>query len=144
MVPYLSSGLTPLSDVERAAAEQIVADCEALIAAPSSDDEDVEKLTLLTKMFMAKPSAGMSDLGAASRGESYMVALDDLPAWAIAEAIKLWYRGDVQGFTVDDFKWTPDSAVLRKIAKGLIEPYRENIKTVQRLLEAKPLEEVLG
>lgn len=121
----------------------MLVDLEALISEGNIETEETEKLMLVTKMFMAKPSAGMSDLGAAARGESYMMALYDLPSWCIAEAIKLWYRGDVPGFTLEDFKWAPDSAVLRRVASNILEPYKKNINEIKRVLLAKPLDEIL-
>lgn len=143
MVPYLSTGLNPLSKNERAQTERTLQDLETIISGGNSDTEENEKLTLVTKMFMAKPSAAMTDMGAAARGEMYMHALYDLPAWAIGEAIKRWYRGDVDGVSLEDFRWAPDSAVLRRIAATILLPYQKNIETIRQLLDAKPLDELM-
>jgi hypothetical protein len=146
-IPYLSSGLHPLSENERDAAQLMLAELNELTSdggEKNNEIEEQEKLTLVVKLFLAKPSAAMTDMGAAARGEAYMLALYDLPAWAIAEAIKRWHRGDVDGFSIDEFKWAPDSAVLRRVAFDVMEPYRDNAKTIQRVLDARPLEEVLS
>lgn len=142
-ISYLSAGLTPLSETEVGIAKSALANLETVLEAADDDAEDTEKMTMLTKMFMAKPSAGMTALGAAARGESYVTALYDLPAWAIEDAINRWYRGAVDGVPYEDFKWAPDTAMLRRIALSLLQPYRENAKTIRALLAAKPLAEVL-
>lgn len=142
-ISYLSAGLTPLSESEVGIAKAALANIETVLEAADDEAEDDEKLALLTALFIAKPSAGMTELGAAARGKSYMIALYDLPAWAVEDAITRWYRGAVDGVPSEDFKWAPDTAMLRRIAVGLLEPYRENAKTIRLLLEAKPLAEVL-
>jgi len=131
-----------LTESERKVAITALNDLNAITTACDDEVEDADKLTLLTKLFLAKPSAAMTGFGTAARGESYMIALEGLPVWAIEDAIKRWYRGDVSGTPQEDFKWAPDSAVLRRIANDVMQPYRDRAKDVQRVLDAKPLDEV--
>lgn len=141
--PYLPSGLQPMTEAEISAAKSQAGDIEILVAPSNSVDEEKEKLAALTKMFLAKPSAGITDLGAASRAESYMMALDDIPSWAILDAIKKWHRGDVKGVSEEDLRWAPDTAVLRRIALDQMKPYLERAHELKLVIESKPLDEVL-
>lgn len=141
---YLSEGLTPLSESEIVAARQRLADIEAIVEPANDDAEDAQKLSMLTELFISKPSAAMTATGAAVRGRSYMMALDDLPAWAIADAIKRWHRGEVDGIPREDLKWAPDTWALRQIASSLLEPYRAADQTIRALLQARPLAETIG
>lgn len=141
--PYLPSGLTALSQSESSLVENQLKDLRTLVSGYGDVFEDEQKQTMLTKMFLAKPSGPMTEIGAASRAESYMQALDDIPAWAVEDAIKRWHRGGISGVSADDFKWAPDSAVLRKLAIDALMPYRENIWEIERILAAKSLDEVL-
>lgn len=109
----------------------------------AGESEDQTKQALLAQLFLAKPRAAGSELGAAARAESYLYALDGIPAWAVEDAIRLWHRGDIPGFSLDDFKWAPDSAALRKIAVDILAPYRERISTIELVLSATTLEEAL-
>jgi len=132
-----------LTTSERSAVEIQLKDLQTLVSGYGDEFEEQQKQTILTKLFLAKPSGPMTEIGAASRAESYMMALEDIPAWAIEAAIKRWHRGDVPGISLDEFKWAPDSAVLRKIAANMLEPYYENIRIIERVLLARPLDEVL-
>ncbi len=92
---------------------------------------------------MALGGAQMSELGAQSKGEAYLFAVADMPAWAVKSAIDKWYCGSVKGIDEQEFKWAPSPAVLLRAARDVIEPYAEAAEKLGRLLEAKPLDEVL-
>jgi hypothetical protein len=126
-----------------ATVENQLKDLQTLVSGYGDVFEDEQKQTILTKLFLAKPSSPMTEMGAASRAESYMMALEDIPAWAVDEAIKKWHRGEISNVSEDDLKWAPDSAVLRRIAVGMLAPYHDAIVEIERVLLAKPLEEVL-
>ena len=138
---YLTSGLPQLSPAEKLEIENQVAEIEALVA-PGNDDEQA-KLVLVTNMILALASGQTSELGAQSRGEAYMFALGSVPAWAVDEAIKKWYTGKVYDVPEGDYKWSPSPAVLLRAANDIIAPYRDTAEKLRRLIDAKPLDEVL-
>ena len=51
---------------------------------PASEEE---VLVALTKMMSFMPSAARSDLSSEANGEAFIIALEDLPAWATVAAI---------------------------------------------------------
>lgn len=77
----------------------------------------------VAKMAMALGGAKASETGAEAKGEAYMAALEDVPHWATAAAIRLWYRGEPRHPRHDKgeryrFEYAPDPATLRRIALG--------------------------
>lgn len=132
-----------LSQSEIDQVQEQLRDLLTLVDKYCDEHEEGEKQAMLIKLFLAKPSSHMTEIGAASRAESYMMALEDIPAWAISDAIRKWHRGEVSGVSEDDLKWTPDSAVLRRISMDVLSPYRDRITEIERVLAAKPLQEVL-
>lgn len=76
-------------------------------------------LVIVTKMLLALASQRTSETGAEAKGEAYMAALDDVPAWAVDEAVRGWYRGTShqEPRQPHDFRWAPAPAVLRRLAQ---------------------------
>ena len=156
LIPVLPANIPVLTDAERAFLDVKTADLDRLIAPeawpvvvdlddagrPVVVDSDQAKLILVTKMLMAKASANMTAEGAAARGESYMIALGDIPAWAVEQAIADWYRGAVPGVDKADFKWSPDSSLLRRIAKDALRHYEDLLADLRNVLAARPLAEI--
>jgi hypothetical protein len=101
-------------------------------------DETAAKATLITvtKLLLALPSAKMSETGAEARGEAFMVALEDVPFWATAEAVKGWYR-DSHG-AEHDYRWAPAPAVLRKLSQREAWKVGGRISSIKRVLAAEP------
>ncbi len=107
-------------------------------------DDDETKLVLVTKMILALASGQSSETGAEARGEAYQFSLGDIPAWAVDEAIKNWYTGKVKDIPEGEFKWCPSPAVLLRASRDILEVYTETAGKIRRLMDAKPLEELLG
>jgi hypothetical protein len=88
-------------------------------------------------MMLTLPSREAGDLAAEAKSEAYMAALDDVPCWAVQEAMRRWYRGECGA--KHDYRWQPAPATLRELA--LVETYR--VRAVRRkmsqLLTAEPL-----
>jgi hypothetical protein len=107
---------------------------------PDEDERHGEQtMTAVTKMLLVLPSRESGDLMSQAKGEAYMAALEDVPSWAVQEAMRKWYRAECgERF---DYRWQPAPATLREIA--LIEVYR--VKGVRRklreVLAAEPLRE---
>src|SRR5262245_24990953 len=90
----LPADLMP-TELHRQALVSHIEALERFMAQTPERDEAAAKATLVTvtKLLLALPSAKLSETGAEARGEAFMVALEDVPCWATAEAVKGWYRG---------------------------------------------------
>lgn len=94
-------------------------------------------MTAVTKMSLVLPSKESGDLANEAKGEAYMAALEDVPSWAVQEAMRKWHRSEYG--SKYDYKWQPGPSTLRELA--MIETYR--VMGVRRrlndLLLAEPL-----
>jgi len=82
-----------------------------------SQDCAKQSLTAVAKMLMVLPAREAGEHATEARGEAYMMALDDIPSWAVQEAVRRWYRGECG--SEHDYKWQPGPFVLRKIASSI-------------------------
>jgi hypothetical protein len=75
--------------------------------------------------------------------EDYLDAIEDLPAWAVREAIRKWNRAE--SVRLDgkphDFNWRPEPPTLRRLALYELAGVRGRIFNLQKLLDAVPLVE---
>ncbi|WP_370191996.1 hypothetical protein [Bradyrhizobium elkanii] len=121
--------------------ERHISSLDAVLAMTPCEDELHGQATLMavTKMTLVLPSRETGDLANEARGEAFMAALEDVPSWAVQEAMRKWYRAE-HGQKYD-YKWQPAPATLRELA--MTEVYR--VKGVRRrlnnLLVAEPLVE---
>ncbi len=99
-------------------------------------DAAAEMLIILTRMLLAKPARRGSEQAGEAVGEAYMVALDDLPPWSVAAAVRRWHRGECG--RERDYRWSPDSATLRDLAKQEVAKVEGQIIAIRRLLAAEP------
>lgn len=66
------------------------------------------------------------------------MALDDIPPWAIADAIKRWHRGECgEGYC---YRWAPAPAELRKLSVEGLLPAQETISRLETVLGALSLD----
>lgn len=100
------------------------------------------KLAILTTMLMGYAIGAGSELGNDAKFDLYELALDDVPAWAVAAALRLWARGECPADVEKNptFKYAPSPATLRGIAMYEIEPYRWSVYRLTNLLNALPRE----
>jgi hypothetical protein len=131
-------------DAERAEIERHATDLDALCAQRPADSDEWEGATLIiiTKLMLALPSSTQNEAGAEATGEAFQAALDDVPTWAVAAAVRRWYRGDCgenERGQPYDYHWRPAPAELRKIA--LVEKWRvqQRTQTLRKLIAAEPL-----
>jgi hypothetical protein len=129
---------------ERAAIEAHCSALDHLVAQVPAGNIDAESEThlVVTKMMLVLPAAKANEASAAATAEAFEVALDDVPSWAVASAMRGWYRGEhrherhEQGERYD-FAWRPGPALLRKLS--LDERYRLvgcDLAKLRRLLTA--------
>jgi hypothetical protein len=143
LVSTLPASLT-LNLFERAEIERHVAELDRLCTQTPAGHPEWEKHTLLTitKLMLVLPSIQQNDVAAEATGEAFQAALDDVPHWAVAEAVRRWYRGDCEKREDGrpyDYHWRPSPAELRRIA--LSEVWRVKLRaiTLRRLLAAEQL-----
>ena len=75
---------------------------------PEADDAYAQKtLVAVSKMLMTLAGRDAGGMAGEARGEAYMAALEDIPYWAVEEAIRHWYRGECGAH---DYRWPPDPA----------------------------------
>lgn len=95
----------------------------------------------VAKLLMAYPVPGLREGAAEARGEAYRDALEDLPAWAVSEAVRRWNRGHCGE---QNYSFAPAPAILRKITWEVTIPYRNAIEKIETALNAMTLDEAMG
>ena len=114
MIPTLVRNLI-LSEAERDKVGRHIRELEALCGPTPIDSSEAEGAMLieLAKMMLVLPTASQNEASAEARAEAYLVALDDVPVWAVRSAIRLWHRGecgkDARGEPFD-YHWPPAAA----------------------------------
>lgn len=99
------------------------------------------KLSLVTKLLLAYPVAGgSSEKAADARLDMYTDAVSDVAPWALDLAIKRWARGDVVNANTD---FAPGPGTLRRICESELQPFREQITKIKRLLSAVSVERAM-
>ena len=73
--------------------------------------------------------------------EDYLDAIEDLPAWAVREAIRKWNRAESVALDgrKHDFNWRPEPPTLRRLALYELAGVRARIFNLRKLLDAEPL-----
>jgi hypothetical protein len=142
-LPTLPANLI-LNDAERVEIERHATDLEALCAQTPTISSEWEgaMLIIITKLMLALPSSQQNEAGAEATGEAFQAALDDVPTWAVASAVRRWYRGDCgenERGQPYDYHWRPAPAELRRIAIGEKWRVMQRATTLRNLLVAEPL-----
>lgn len=104
------------------------------------------RLSLLTKMFLAKAVAGSLSLDAAkARQDEYDEVLADMPPWAVDAAIKRWNAGEIPdlGMGTMNFSFAPNTAVLRRLCKLELAPFETKAAHLKRLLLTMPVDRAM-
>lgn len=138
---YLAGGLKLTEQERREATREL----DRLREATTSGDDVLtrrERLGLIAKMLLAYPITGASKESGTARAEAYLEALDDVPPWALAAAVRRWNRGAAGD--AHDYRWTPAPAVLRKIAVAELEELRPIVAHLENILAAVSPEEAIA
>lgn len=137
---YLAGGLK-LTDEQRARIAAQIRDLEHYTKVVPSREVREASLGLIAKMLMAYPMAGSTAEAGTARGEAYLVAVEDVPPWAIAEAIRRWHKG--QCGPDHNYRFAPAPAELREVAMKLIEPAAQAVHHLTMVLNAMTIEQAM-
>jgi hypothetical protein len=100
-----------------------------------------ETLEAVKQLMLTIEMPGQTVTSVEARTMAFMVALGDVPSWAVVSAVLAWARG---GWGTDsrgepfNYRWCPAQAELRTAAMRAMWPLKETIAKLQRLLKAKP------
>jgi hypothetical protein len=140
--PTLPRDLLPIDSQKAMLRQHVAALNKSCSMTPEADaGAEAATLVIVTKMLLALAGQRTSETGAEAKGEAYMAALDDIPAWAVDEAVRGWYRGSSRQLDPrqpHDFRYAPAPAVLRRLAK--IEAFKVKGRAIalQALIDAEP------
>lgn len=137
---YLSGGLTLTAD-DRARMAAKVAELEAISESDDGTETRKVRLALLGNMLMAYPTSGGSEESGRARAGAYLVALDDVPPWAIAEAIRRWHRGE--GSNGGNHRFAPAPAELRFATMQILQPAKQTAAHLNSILNALTIERAM-
>ncbi len=102
-------------------------------------DAEAETLTIVVKMMQALPGAKSTEDSAEAKAEAYMAALDDIPPWAVREAVRKWYRAECG--PKFNYSWAPGPGDLRTISRIEEARVRHRVDSLNKIAFAVPLVE---
>lgn len=138
---YLSGGLT-LTAEQRAKIAAKVDELRTVSEADDAPENRKSRLGLVANMLMAYPMSGGSEESGRARATAYLSAIDDVPPWAVSEAIRHWHRGEGGGRDAN-YRFAPAPAELRYAAMQLLQPARQTISHLEGVLNALTIERAM-
>ena len=145
---FWPSEARPMTTQEREQLEAIRQEISSWLRPGDVDQRKI--LELLSKMMLAYPTAGGGDeIQTIARTEIYLDAVGDVPGVFVAEALRLWARGEAGSLSDHgirhelNYSFAPAPAVLRAICLKLRREFDETIELIDGMLELKPLLEIL-
>lgn len=96
--------------------------------------------TAVSKLLTVLAGERKSDLIEEARSEVYLDVLDDVPCWAVENAVRRWFKHDCgtdERGKPFDYRWAPDPGTLRQIAHEDYAVLRLRIGKAQRILDAR-------
>lgn len=119
-VMVLPAAMMPTADQLREIENHIASLRYYLFQTPeNSDVAETATAMAITKVLSVLPSQRRSEIGEDIRNEAYLDVLEDVPHWAVENAIRRWHKhscGNDERGRPHDYKWAPDPGTLRKIA----------------------------
>jgi hypothetical protein len=98
---------------------------------------------MIAHLLMKGGGQKLDNKAADALTEDYLDAVEDLPAWAVREALRKWNRGE--SVKLDgkphDFNWRPTPPTLRQLAQHEMTAVKARKMQLEKLLEAVPLVE---
>ena len=127
-----------LSNIERQEVAAIIDHLKSPLKSTSLNCSQTanDVLGAITRLLLALPSKAGGEATGEAKGEAYMMALEDMPAWAVTGAIRGWYRGE-HG-PDHNYTFAPAPAVLRRLAMAERWKVEGRVRELQGLLDAVP------
>jgi hypothetical protein len=134
--PWMPLELIP-SPAQRAAIERHADALKELADQTPEHNEESEKATgvLIAKLLQALSSQRTTQAAITARAEALMIAVESDPHWAVAAAIRGWYRG--QYGKEHDYRRPPAPAVLHELAMREAWKIRGRIRQLEDVLNAE-------
>lgn len=135
-----------LSRAQRVEIEQHVAAVEALCERTPANGAEWEGAThmAVAKLMLALPSSQQNDLAIEALWEAHRAALEDVPHWAVEDALRQWYRGECglnERGQPYDYRWRPAPAELRRVSLRVVWRLKSLLTPLRGLLAAERREE---
>lgn len=89
----------------------------------------------VARLLVAFPATDVTGGAAGARAEAFAIALDDLPAWAVAAACRDWLRGE-GGKGGENYAFAPSPPQLRRLAERHVTVARGRAVTLELLAGA--------
>jgi hypothetical protein len=106
----------------------------------ASETAETRVATAVSKLLTVLAGERKSDLIEEARSEVYLDVLDDVPCWAVENAVRRWFKHDCgtdERGRPHDYRWPPDPGTLRRIAQEDAAALAARIDRLQRILEAR-------
>jgi len=133
--PWIPVDLMPTS-AQRATMVRHVDALRELMEQTPERDKAARNATLglVTKLLQVLPSPRATAAAIDARCEAFMMALETDPHWAVAAAIRNWYRGRCG--KKHDYRWQPAPAVLHDLAQREAWKIKGRIQQLEDVLNA--------
>ena len=137
---YLTRGALP-EDVREEATTQLATLSSALdpMGSFAGLPADEAKLGIVNTLMMGLAVGKASEAAIDARMDLFEMALDDVPAWAVAEAVRRWVKRACPP-SIDknpNYTWPPAPQTLRAMAYDVIAPYVCTMDMLRKLLSAE-------
>lgn len=108
-------------------------------------DASDARVMLITTMLLGLAAGATSESREDARQALYAEATDDLPAWTIAAAVRMWVRRECPASLekAPNYSFPPSPGTLRGMAMLARQPYRDAQLRLSNLLVAESLEEAM-
>ena len=128
-IPTIYRSLAP-SKAQCAAIEVRLAELRAALGQTNVD----YSMAKVTELLLSFPSQAVNEAGAKAKARGYIIALDDLPSWAVADACRKWLRGECGE---QNYNFAPSPPQLRKFAEKSARLVSDQIKILEKLIAAQ-------
>lgn len=139
-VKVLPEALLPTKEQREVIAVKIEEITQALTLTPEENPQFAAEATkIVAKMSRVLGARGGDVFAEEAKGEAYMIALSDVPLWALIEVQRKWYRRECRLDNEQiDFRWMPDPGTLRYLALTETAAVRWRATKLGHILSAVP------
>lgn len=117
---------------QRTEAERVKTQLEQALH-PGGDTGQKARAVIVSKLIMSSGGPSLTPHAVAAKAEAYSEALDDIPPWALAAAVRSWRRSECGDH---NYEFAPSSGTLRGICLDKMQAYARALESTKNLLEA--------